>query len=120
LAAVDPAALSILLTQDCDILNHDYRDEPDAELHVAWPAAEVDGNLLNAKNPRSHQFKVTDRLYEIRMLERGRAPRECLLGHVPQELNLDSDDHLQITSIRSHPVKAIAIGGKKSALTKNS
>lgn len=91
LAAVDLEALYILLTQDCDILHHDYRDEPDVELHIARPAAEVDGNLLNAKNPRSLQFAVTDRLYEIRMHERCRAPRECLLGHVPQELNLGED-----------------------------
>jgi hypothetical protein len=91
LAAVDPQALYILLTQDCDILHHDYRDEPDVELHVARPAAEVDGNLLNAKNPRSLQFTVTDRPYEIKMHERCRASRECLLGHVPQELNLGED-----------------------------
>jgi hypothetical protein len=91
LAVVDPEALYILLTQDCDILHHDYDDEPDIELHIARPAAEEDGNLFNAKNPRSLQFTSTDRLYEIRMHERCRAPRGCLLGHAPRELNLGED-----------------------------
>jgi hypothetical protein len=91
LAAVDPEALYILLTQDCDILHHDYDDEPDIELHIARPAAEEDGNLFNAKNPRSLQFTAADRLYEISMHERCRAPRGCLLGHVPRELNLGED-----------------------------
>jgi hypothetical protein len=49
-------------------------------LHIARPATEEDGNLFNAKNPRSLQFTAVDRLYEIRMHERCRAPRGCLLG----------------------------------------
>jgi hypothetical protein len=91
LPAVDPEALYILLTQDCDILHHDYDAEPDIEMHIARTADETDGNLLHAKNPRRLQFTVADRTYEIKMHERCHAPRESLLGHVPPELNLGED-----------------------------
>src|SRR5258708_26544631 len=91
LPVVDPEALYILLTQDCDILHHDYDTEPSIELHMARPATGEDGNLLHAKNPRRLQFTTGGRLYEINMHERCLAPRACLLGHVPRELILEED-----------------------------
>lgn len=89
---VDPEALYVLLTQDCDILHHDYDAEPDVELHVARLVIEPNGNLFHAKNPRRLQFTVADRTYEIKMHERCRLPRTCLLDNVPCNLSLDEDD----------------------------
>jgi hypothetical protein len=91
LRVVDPEALYILLTQDCDILHHDYDAEPDIELHIARIVGEADGNLFHAKNPRRLQFTVANQTYEIKMHARSYAPRECLLGHVPRDLNLEED-----------------------------
>ncbi len=47
--------------------------------------------MLHAKNPRRLQFTIANRSYEIRMHERCRVPRGCLLGHVPRELDLGED-----------------------------
>lgn len=91
LPSVDPEALYILLTQDCDILHDDYDAEPDVELHIARPAAQEDGNLFHAKNPRRLQFSADNRIYEIRMHERCRTSRQCLLGPRPRDLNLGED-----------------------------
>ncbi|MGO8775162.1 MAG: hypothetical protein ACLQHT_12905 [Terracidiphilus sp.] len=82
-------ALLILLAQDCDILHDDYLAEPSVELHIARPAAERDGNLLHAKNPRRLQFAVRGELYEIGIHEKCTVPRTCLLDHAPLDLVLD-------------------------------
>ncbi len=94
--ALEPEALLILLTQDCDILHDDYEAEPSIELHIARPIAEKNGNLLHAKNPRRLQFTLGQRHYEIKIHEKCIAPRNCLLGHVPLELHLDE---IQIRTI---------------------
>lgn len=47
--------------------------------------------MFHAKNPRRLQFTAANRTYEIRMHERCLAPRGCLLGHVPGEVNLEED-----------------------------
>lgn len=73
-------------------MHHDYVAEPEVELHIARLAAEPDGNLSHAKNPRRLQFVVADQTYEIKMQERCHAPRTCLLNHLPRALNLSGDD----------------------------
>lgn len=73
-------------------MHHDYDAEPDIELHIARLVAEPDGNLFHAKNPRRLQFEIGNRTFEIKMHERCRAPRGCLIGHVPPELTLTEDD----------------------------
>lgn len=88
----DPEALYIVLTQDCDILHHDYDTEPHIELHIARRVREADGNLLHAKNPRRIQFIAADRTYEIKVNERCIVPRTCLLDHLPGDLNLAESD----------------------------
>jgi hypothetical protein len=92
LPTADPEALYILLTQDCDILHHDYDAEPDVELHVARAITEPDGNLFHAKNPRRLQFSIASRTFEIKICERCHAPRVCLVSHVPCDLTLTEDD----------------------------
>lgn len=88
---IGPEALFILLTQDCDVLHHDYAVEPSIEVHIARPIQEQDGNLLHAKNPRRLQFTTGNQLYEIKMHERCVVPRECLLNHGPDDLVLHND-----------------------------
>jgi hypothetical protein len=92
LPTADPDALYVLLTQDCDILHHDYVAEPDVELHVARAITEPDGNLFHAKNPRRLQFKIANRIFEIKIHERCHVPRACLVSYAPRDLTLTEDD----------------------------
>jgi hypothetical protein len=88
---VEPGALFILLSQDCDILHDDYEAEPSIELHIARPSNEEDGNLFHAKNPRRLQFTTGQQLYEIKIHERCFVPRQCLLDYAPHGLILEED-----------------------------
>jgi hypothetical protein len=89
--ALEPEALLIVLTQDCDILHDDYEAEPNIELHIARPVAEKDGNLFHAKNPRRLQFMLDQQLYEIKIHERCIVPRVYLVNCTPIELRLEGN-----------------------------
>jgi hypothetical protein len=89
--ALEPEALLIVLTQDCDILHDDYEAEPNIELHIARPVAKKDGNLFHAKNPRRLQFMLGQQLYEIKIHERFIIPRVCLVNYTPSEIRLEDN-----------------------------
>lgn len=74
----------LIISHDCDLVNHSYVLEPFVEFLVIRPqaAAARDGLLFNGKNPRKLQFEAEElgkpRLYEINIHEKYRADRRVL------------------------------------------
>src|SRR5262249_28922819 len=87
--ALEPDALLVLISQDCDIAHSSYEAEPYVELLVARPMSseQCDGGLFHGKNPRRLQFAVTvegrSQLYMTSIHEKMRLDWQVLLKGLP-------------------------------------
>lgn len=94
---LEPEALVIIISQDCDILHHSYEGEPYVETLIArpLPGNQRNGNHFHGKNPRQLQFALqTDtstQLYSVNIHEKSRIDRKLLLEGLPEpSIQLDS------------------------------
>ena len=105
-AGVLPSAIGadtklLIISHDCDLVNHSYELEPFVEFLVVRPqaAAARDGLLFNSKNPRKLQFEAEElgklRLYEINIHEKYRAGRQILENGSP-----DTTTKVKATDVR--------------------
>jgi hypothetical protein len=84
-------SLLILISQDCDIVHRRYEVEPFIEFLVATriEASGRNKGLQWGKHPRRFQFSFLQQggeaLFEIDINDRYRAPRQILLGGLPEQ-----------------------------------
>ncbi len=101
---LEPEALAIIISQDCDVVCPSYETEPYVELLIARPVvvAHRDGNLFHGKNPRRFQFMVSNQedepVYEISIHEKIKVDRKLLEGAHPETgIAIDQDQLTALT-----------------------
>ena len=72
-----------LLSHDCDIVHHDFENEPHVEIMAARFVDSSDGNLLHGKNPRRLQLKMREQWIEFHVGSRKFIDRRHLAHLVP-------------------------------------
>lgn len=86
----------LLLSHDCDIVHHDFENEPHVEIMAARFVDSSDGNLLHGKNPRCLQVKMGEQWIEFHVGSRRLIERRHLAYLVP-----DSGITLQRDAVQS-------------------
>jgi len=73
----------LLLSHDCDIVHHDFENEPHVEIMAARFVDSSDGNLLHGKNPRRLQLKMGEQWIEFHVGTRKFIERRHLANLAP-------------------------------------
>ncbi|MFT2719899.1 hypothetical protein ACMT4L_07835 [Deinococcus sp. A31D244] len=74
----------MVITQDCDLVHHNFEAEPWCEVLLLRSIEEADGNFMWAKSGRMlHMSVPTVGEYECSIHDRHRIPRWYLVGHAP-------------------------------------
>jgi hypothetical protein len=73
----------LLLSHDCDIVHHDFENEPYVEVIAAKMVNFSDGNLLHGKNPRRLQLRMEDKWIELNVGTRRFIERQRLTALIP-------------------------------------
>jgi hypothetical protein len=76
--AATEAALAILISHDCDILNHSLSKEPSVQWLIATPIKKLNSRFTNGMNCRTFHFECNGRKYEVTAQRRLETPRNLL------------------------------------------
>lgn len=115
-AIVDPDDACIVVSQSCDLIHHDGRQEPYAELLITKPlAGTVDPMVCNRRSPRRLHFELSVRghlvWYEALAWRRCRLHRTVLTHHRP-----DPERRLDDTRVLRMIVEWLAARYQRAAL----
>lgn len=81
----------IVLSQSCDLIHHDYDNEPYVEVIIASPlnSDKLDKSLFDSRNPRVLQLHIiidgNQHLFQIKSHNKISFPRNLLEDHKPRE-----------------------------------
>lgn len=94
--------LLVVISQDCDVTNLDFRIEPEVELIRATllPKSQKEGNYYWAKNARVYQFEEPSSkddavIWQFGIQERVNVPRSLLLNTEPDADNVISSENVK-------------------------
>jgi hypothetical protein len=76
--AVTNGALAILISHDCDILNHSLSKEPSVQWLMATPIKKLNSRCTNGMNCRTFHFEYNGSKYEVTAQRRLETPRNLL------------------------------------------
>lgn len=80
-------ALALVISHDCDIASEDLDEEPDIEIMIGSPIAQLDGNYTHAKNSRrlhlELRFKDSSVQVELRAARKIRVQKKSLVTQSP-------------------------------------
>lgn len=90
--------LYVVISQDCDVVNHDLNKEPIIELLYMSEVKKEDGSLTNGKNPRKLHFKLQvdsgNKCLECIIHDKFFLPRQHLSSIVPHNKFFVKDGEL--------------------------
>lgn len=90
--------LYVVISQDCDVVNHDLNKEPIVELLFMSEIKKEDGSLTNGKNPRKLHFQLqvngNIKCLECVIHDKFFLPRQYLAGVVPDNNFFVKDEEL--------------------------
>lgn len=79
--------LYVVISQDCDVVNHDLNKEPIVELLFMSEIKKEDGSLTNGKNPRKLHFQLQvdggNKCLECVIHDKFFLPRQHLANVIP-------------------------------------